>query len=138
MRTTRITFVVACVAIVVALAAVLAGKVVAMDREELRNVPPQIRNWFESMKSPTGKLCCSYADGHRTEYDMRENYYWVPINQVWTPIPPEVVIYDVDLTMTLPASLSASSGMNAIAHSVEALYAQDANPIVSLMAREGI
>jgi maleylacetate reductase len=51
---------------------------------------------------------------------------------------PEVVIYDVDLTMSLPASLSASSGMNAIAHSVEALYAQDANPIISLMACEGI
>jgi maleylacetate reductase len=51
---------------------------------------------------------------------------------------PEVVLYDVDLTMSLPASLSASSGMNAIAHSVEALYAQDANPIVSLMACEGI
>jgi maleylacetate reductase len=51
---------------------------------------------------------------------------------------PETVIYDVDLTMSLPASLSASSGMNAIAHSVEALYAEDANPIVSLMACEGI
>jgi maleylacetate reductase len=51
---------------------------------------------------------------------------------------PDVVIYDVDLTMSLPASLSASSGMNAIAHSVEALYAEDANPIVSLMACEGI
>ena len=51
---------------------------------------------------------------------------------------PEVVVYDVDLTMTLPAALSASSGMNAIAHSVEALYAQDANPIVSLMACEGV
>jgi maleylacetate reductase len=51
---------------------------------------------------------------------------------------PETVIYDVDLTMSLPPSLSASSGMNAIAHAVEALYAQDANPIVSLMACEGI
>ena len=94
MRNPRFTFILFGVAMVVALAAVLAGKVVAMDREELRNVPPQIRDWFESMKSPTGKLCCSYADGHRTDYDMRENSYWVPINQVWTPIPPEVVIYD--------------------------------------------
>jgi maleylacetate reductase len=51
---------------------------------------------------------------------------------------PETVIYDVDLSMSLPPALSASSGMNAIAHSVEALYAQDANPIVSLMAVEGI
>jgi maleylacetate reductase len=51
---------------------------------------------------------------------------------------PEVVIYDVDLTLTLPAKLSGTSGINAIAHAVEALYARDANPIVSLMAEEGI
>jgi len=51
---------------------------------------------------------------------------------------PEVVIYDPDLTMTLPASLSTASGMNAIAHAVEALYARDRNPLVSLMALEGI
>lgn len=51
---------------------------------------------------------------------------------------PEVVIYDVDLTLTLPARMTATSGMNAIAHAVEALYARDANPVVSLMAEEGI
>ena len=51
---------------------------------------------------------------------------------------PEVVIYDVDLTMTLPARMTATSGMNAIAHAVEALYARDANPVISLMAEEGI
>lgn len=51
---------------------------------------------------------------------------------------PEVVLYDVDLTLTLPVGLSATSGINAIAHAVEALYAQDRNPIVSLMAEEGI
>lgn len=51
---------------------------------------------------------------------------------------PEVVIYDVDLTLTLPAGLSGTSGINAIAHAVEGLYARDANPIMSLMAEEGI
>jgi alcohol dehydrogenase class IV len=51
---------------------------------------------------------------------------------------PEVIVYDVDLTLTLPPGLSATSGMNAIAHAVEGLYTQDANPIVSLMAEEGI
>ncbi|AEG50668.1 Maleylacetate reductase [Sphingobium chlorophenolicum L-1] len=51
---------------------------------------------------------------------------------------PEVVIYDVDFTLSLPASLSATSGMNAMAHAVEALYARDSNPITSLMAEEGI
>jgi alcohol dehydrogenase class IV len=51
---------------------------------------------------------------------------------------PEVVIYDVDLTLGLPVGLSATSGMNAIAHAVEALYAKDRNPVISLMAEEGI
>ncbi len=53
-------------------------------------------------------------------------------------IRPEVVVYDVDLTLGLPVALSATSGMNAIAHAVEALYAEDRNPIVSLMAEEAI
>ncbi|HEX9184719.1 MAG TPA: maleylacetate reductase [Burkholderiales bacterium] len=51
---------------------------------------------------------------------------------------PRTVIYDPALTFSLPAALSAASGMNAIAHCVEAMYAQDANPIISMMAEEGI
>lgn len=51
---------------------------------------------------------------------------------------PEAVIYDVDLTMGLPSTIAATSGMNAIAHAVEALYAKDRNPVTSLMAEEGI
>ncbi len=51
---------------------------------------------------------------------------------------PKTVIYDPELTLGLPVGLSATSGMNAIAHAVEALYAVDANPIVSMIAEEGI
>jgi maleylacetate reductase len=51
---------------------------------------------------------------------------------------PKTVIYDPTLTLGLPSGLSATSGMNAIAHAVEGLYAEDANPITSLLAREGI
>ncbi len=51
---------------------------------------------------------------------------------------PRTVVYDPTLTLTLPPGLSATSGMNAIAHCVEALYAVDGNPIASLMAEEGI
>ncbi|KAJ4299490.1 hypothetical protein N0V90_004735 [Kalmusia sp. IMI 367209] len=51
---------------------------------------------------------------------------------------PGTVIYDVDLTLTLPTSLTATSGVNAIAHAVEALYAQNGNPIIELLAQEGI
>ncbi|MFN5719619.1 MAG: iron-containing alcohol dehydrogenase, partial [Bradyrhizobium sp.] len=50
---------------------------------------------------------------------------------------PDAVIYDVDLTVSLPPHVSAASGLNAIAHAVEALYAPDANPLTSLMAEDG-
>jgi len=50
---------------------------------------------------------------------------------------PRSVLYDPELTLTLPAGMSAASGMNAVAHAVEALYAPDATPIISLMAEEG-
>jgi alcohol dehydrogenase class IV len=51
---------------------------------------------------------------------------------------PQAVIYDPALTLSLPPALSAASGMNAIAHAVEAMYSHEGNPIVSLMAEEGI
>src|SRR5262245_57571432 len=51
---------------------------------------------------------------------------------------PRTVLYDPTLTLTLPAKIAGPSGMNAIAHCVEGLYAQDANPIMTLLAAEGI
>jgi maleylacetate reductase len=51
---------------------------------------------------------------------------------------PEVVIYDATLTIGLPIGMSVSSGLNAMAHALEALYAQDRNPISTLMAIEGL
>jgi maleylacetate reductase len=51
---------------------------------------------------------------------------------------PKTVLYDPTLTVSMPPLLSATSGMNSIAHCVEALYSKDANPIISLIAEEGI
>jgi len=51
---------------------------------------------------------------------------------------PRTVIYDPALTVGLPVAVTVTSACNAIAHAVEALYAQDCNPISSLMAEEGI
>jgi maleylacetate reductase len=51
---------------------------------------------------------------------------------------PRSVIYDPELTLTLPVGLSVTSGLNAIAHAAEGLYATDANPVMDLMAEEGI
>ncbi|EWY38327.1 Maleylacetate reductase [Skermanella stibiiresistens SB22] len=51
---------------------------------------------------------------------------------------PRAVIYDPLLTLRLPADISGTSGINAIAHCVEALYSDTANPMTSLMAEEGV
>jgi maleylacetate reductase len=51
---------------------------------------------------------------------------------------PRSVVYDPELTVSLPVPLSVTSGINAIAHAVEALYAPDSSPLIALMAQEGV
>ncbi|KAH0284637.1 maleylacetate reductase [Aureobasidium namibiae CBS 147.97] len=51
---------------------------------------------------------------------------------------PDFVIYDVDLTMSLPAAVCSCSGVNAMAHAVESLYAVNTTPAISKLALEGI
>ena len=53
-------------------------------------------------------------------------------------IRPETVIYDVDLTLSLPVGLTVTSALNAIAHAMETLYAPDRNPVVVLMAMDAL
>lgn len=51
---------------------------------------------------------------------------------------PRTVIYDPELSVGLPLKMSVTSGINAIAHAAEGLYAVDGNPVMDLMAEEGI
>lgn len=51
---------------------------------------------------------------------------------------PRTVIYDPQLTLSLPYAMTVTSALNAIAHAAEGLYARDGNPVVALMAEEGI
>jgi maleylacetate reductase len=51
---------------------------------------------------------------------------------------PRVAVYDPALTVSMPRELTATSGLNALAHAVEALYAPGANPVTDLLAREAI
>ncbi|PVE21586.1 maleylacetate reductase [Microvirga sp. KLBC 81] len=82
-------------------------------------------------------LPTTYAGSEMTPI-LGETKDGVKTTQRTLKVLPEVVIYDVDLTMGLPPAIAATSGMNAMAHAVEALYAKDRNPITSLMAEEGI
>ena len=51
---------------------------------------------------------------------------------------PRSVVYDPAITVSMPAELTAASGMNALAHSVESLYAPDVTPQSSEVAEEAI
>jgi alcohol dehydrogenase class IV len=64
------------------------------------------------------------GDGKRTGSDPR--------------VRPEIVIYDAELTLTMPPSVAGPSGMNALAHAVEALYGPGANPMTAVLAAEAI
>jgi len=79
----------------------------------------------------------SYAGSEMTNI-LGETTAGAKVTKRDAKIQPEAVIYDADLLATLPDNFAATSGMNAIAHAVEGLYAVDGNPIVSLMAEEGI
>ena len=50
---------------------------------------------------------------------------------------PRAVVYDASLTLDLPAGLTATSGLNALAHAVDALWAPRADPINAALAGEG-
>jgi maleylacetate reductase len=65
------------------------------------------------------------AEGHKTTgRDLR--------------VLPRTVVYDPELTLSLPPAVSLASAMNAIAHAVEAGYAPDLTPVIGLQAAEGI
>lgn len=51
---------------------------------------------------------------------------------------PRTTIYDPELSAGLPVGMSITSGINAIAHAAEGLYATNSNPVMDLMAKEGI
>lgn len=51
---------------------------------------------------------------------------------------PTAVLYDPELSDSLPLKMSIVSGLNAMAHAAEALYAQDRNPVSTMLAVEGL
>ncbi|MGW1542118.1 maleylacetate reductase and hydroxyquinol 1,2-dioxygenase domain-containing protein [Streptomyces sp. NPDC002309] len=60
------------------------------------------------------------------------------VTQSSAAILPETVVYDVDFTLSLPLPMSITSGVNAMAHAVEALYSADADPDTDRRALEAI
>ncbi|MBI5320565.1 maleylacetate reductase [Bradyrhizobium sp.] len=82
-------------------------------------------------------LPTSYAGSEMTPV-LGETSDGVKTTQSSPRILPEAVIYDVNLTLSMPPRFSVLSGFNAMAHAIEALYARDSNPVISLLAQEAI
>jgi maleylacetate reductase len=53
-------------------------------------------------------------------------------------IAPKLVLYDPLLTLDLPPALTAATGINALAHCVEAIYSITRHPLSTVAALEGI
>jgi len=51
---------------------------------------------------------------------------------------PKVIVYDAALTMSLPVEMSVASGLNALAHCVDSMWAPNADPVNAAFAAEGI
>jgi hypothetical protein len=56
-------------------------------------MPADVRAWFRNVLAPNGLPCCDISDGHRTDYDVRNGAYWVPIEGKWMEVPDRAVIH---------------------------------------------
>lgn len=73
-----------------------------------------------------------YGVTHQTEGTTRK------ITVRDAKIAPKLVIYDPSLTLNLPPSLTAGTGINALAHCIEAVYSVTRHPLSTAAALSGI
>jgi alcohol dehydrogenase class IV len=77
--------------------------------------------------TPVYGVTLAQADGSTRKVTVREE-----------KVTPRVALYDPELTLTLPPSLTASTGINALAHCIEAVYSRSRNPLSTSAALRGI
>ncbi|MEO5923108.1 MAG: maleylacetate reductase [Bryobacteraceae bacterium] len=145
--------------------ALLGGRVVGLFDRAVMHVPVEIANAGRAEATALGADCVVAVGGGSTTglakaialtsgvpiVAVPTTYAGSEMTPIWgitedgvkktgrdLRVLPKTVIYDPDLTLGLPVPMSVTSGINAMAHCVEALYSKDANPIVSLMAEDGI
>lgn len=65
---------------------------------EWHNAPDNVRAWAKAVRSPRGVPCCDIADGHKTDYEIRNDGYWIPIPEAppskenWMLVPTEAIV----------------------------------------------
>ena len=85
--------------VIAAVLGILSGGALAFDNGQYGDVPPEIQNWYKSIKSPSGVPCCDISDGHKTAYRVdTQGHFQVPIvgtncEDGWCDVPPSSVVY---------------------------------------------
>lgn len=90
---------------------------------------------------PIVAIPTTYAGSEMTAVYGITHSYENPPHKVTVSDPkivPRLVIYDPELTLDLPPTLTASSGINALAHCIEALYSTKRNPASTAVATSGV
>jgi maleylacetate reductase len=80
-----------------------------------------------SEMTPVYGITHTEPDGTMRKVTVRDN-----------KIIPRLTIYDPELTRDLPPGLTASTGINALAHCIEAVYSRTRNPLSTGAALQGI
>lgn len=78
------------------------------------------------------EMTAVYGVTHTREHPPRK----VTVND--PKIAPRLVIYDPELTLDLPPEMTASTGINALAHCIEALYSVTRHPLSTAVAVSGL
>jgi maleylacetate reductase len=122
--------------------AVGIAKAVSMALEEARtNHPARAAYPTDQPLIPVFAVPTTYAGSEITAtYGLTREVNRVSTKVVFTDpkIAPKAVIYDPLLTLDLPARVTGGTGINAVAHCVEALYSIKRNPLSSAAALAGL
>ena len=78
------------------------------------------------------EMTAVYGITHTREHPPRK----ITVND--PKIAPKLVIYDPELTLALPPEMTASTGINALAHCIEALYSITRHPVSTAAAIRGV
>ncbi len=150
-------------ALAVRVAELLGGRAVGVHAEAVMHVPAGVADAAVAAAREVGADCCVAVGGGSTVglakavalaeglpvVAVPTTYAGSEMTPVWGTtsdgvkrtgrdprVLPVAVVYDPELTLTMPPGLSVVSAVNALAHAAEALYAPDGSPVVSLMAEE--
>jgi hypothetical protein len=76
--------------------ALMSIPLAVLARDDGRYAQSELKTWFDGLESQKGN-CCSMADGQATEFEIRGNHYYAPINGVMREVPDEAVIHGPNL-----------------------------------------